>query len=947
MREGRREYHVVGVLCLACVITSCSGEDAGAVAETGPIGEVRATLDRGDYAEAERLARAALAELSAAGGARSLEAAELSDALVVTLGRGGRAFAPDAVELGEQAVGVKRELLGPRDPSVATSLDNLGSLFFVRGEYDLAGEQYAAALAILDSAAADDPAHRIALATVHSHLGPLNQELGRFSAARLHYESALSTFIDALGAGDSRVAMSQNNLATLLVKVGDYVPALALYRESMAALEGRLGSEHPLIATAKHNQAELQQRMGRLDDAVELYRQSLTTKQNTLGPEHPSVALTLGNLSYLFSDRAEPTAADTLAERAVDIQEAALGPEHVDVAYSLVSLGRAQSARGDRAGARRSLERALELRARALGTDHPLAVTPLYFLSEAVEREGNPREALDLALRAETIARGHLRLTARGAPDRQALRYAAERLPSLDAALSLAAGLGDPSATAATWDALIRSRAVVLDEMATRHRLANDADTPAGRAVLESYRTAAERLSNLLLRGPAGDVVRYGRLIAALRVELEEAERAVGALSEASRMGFAQQNVGFEDVRAALPQDVSLVAYTRIARGSRLEERPAEYVAFVLDGRDSEPRIAALGSARDIETAIRRWRDEMVPAAVVRDPSGHEAAGIRVRELLWDPLGIEVTGDRLVLLVPDGAIHLVNFSALPVSPGRALAEVDVLLHELSSERDVLTEEHAPARQELLAVGGVEPRARGARSAPSIASGPTGPCLDMSQADFPPLPGSLAEIRGIASIWEGSSGAARGPAVELATRAATEAAFKREAPGKGVVHLATHGFFSANDCWTDPASVTSPLQLSGLVFSSDGSDDGSSDGVLLAEEVATMDFRRARWVVLSGCDTGLGSIQVDEGILGLRRAFRMAGAGTVIMSLWPVEDLSADTFMQSLYRARFDRGASTAASMREAYRDALARTRRERGHAHPLYWAPFIASGDWR
>jgi CHAT domain-containing protein len=134
-----------------------------------------------------------------------------------------------------------------------------------------------------------------------------------------------------------------------------------------------------------------------------------------------------------------------------------------------------------------------------------------------------------------------------------------------------------------------------------------------------------------------------------------------------------------------------------------------------------------------------------------------------------------------------------------------------------------------------------------------------------------------------------------------------------------------------------------------VFSSGGRVDrvDAGDGVLLAEEVATMDFSHARWVVLSGCDTGLASIQVDEGILGLRRAFHVAGAGTVIMSLWPVEDLSAETFMSSLYRARFDENRSTAAAMRQAYRDALAATRREHGHAHPLYWAPFIASGDWR
>jgi CHAT domain-containing protein/tetratricopeptide (TPR) repeat protein len=930
-------------LSLACVVGGCSGgEEDVAPAVSGPVAEVRAALDRGAYADAEQLARAALDTLRAAGGDRSLEAGELSDALLIALARGGKASAPDAAVLAEQAVDIKREVLGPRHPSVATSLDNAGWLHFVRGEYERAGELYADALAILDSAAAADPEHRVALATVHSHLGPLNQELGQFSTARSHYERALDTFIDALGPGASQVAMSRNNLATLLVKVGDYTPALALYRESLTSLEGQLGSEHPLIATSKHNQAELQQRLGRFDEAVELYRQSLETKQRTLGPEHPSLALTLGNLSYLYTDRGDPTAADTLAERAVAIHESAYGAEHVDVAYSLVSLGRAQSASGDPAGARSSLERALELRTRALGSEHPLLVAPLHFLSQAVERDGDATEALELALRAEAIARAHLRLTARGAPDRQALRYAAERFPSLDMAISLASRLGDAAATTSVWDALIRSRAVVLDEMATRQRLANEIGTPAAQGTLDAYRAAAERLSNVLLRGPGPDVARYGQLLDELRAELEDAERAVAALSEANRIDIAMQNAGFDDVRDAMPANAVLVAYARVAPGGAGSPSVGEYVAFVLDDRNRPPRVVGLGPAREVETAIRRWRDEMVPEAPARDANGHVAPGARLRELLWDPLEIDAAGDRLILLVPDGAIHLVNFAALPVANGRALAEVDVLTHQLSSERDLLIDARPPARQDLLAMGGVQP-GPGTRSTAPSPTGASSGCFDVSRAQFPFLAGSLDEVRGVASIWDVTD--AR-PAEVLTGPGATEAAFKREAIGKSVVHLATHGFFSANDCWTDPATGTSPLQLSGLVFTAEGGSP-ESDGVLLAEEVATLDFSAARWVVLSGCDTGLGSIQVDEGILGLRRAFRTAGAGTVIMSLWPVEDVSADAFMQSLYRARFDELRSTAASMRQAYRDALIATRRERGHAHPLYWAPFIASGDWR
>ncbi len=119
-----------------------------------------------------------------------------------------------------------------------------------------------------------------------------------------------------------------------------------------------------------------------------------------------------------------------------------------------------------------------------------------------------------------------------------------------------------------------------------------------------------------------------------------------------------------------------------------------------------------------------------------------------------------------------------------------------------------------------------------------------------------------------------------------------------------MHVATHGFFASNECLTGLTDLANPLRLSGLAFATS---PDPADALLLAEEVATLNLRDAQWVVLSGCDTGIGQIEVDEGILGLRRAFRVAGAGTLIMSLWLVEDRSAETFMAELYEARLNGG----------------------------------------
>ena len=118
-----------------------------------------------------------------------------------------------------------------------------------------------------------------------------------------------------------------------------------------------------------------------------------------------------------------------------------------------------------------------------------------------------------------------------------------------------------------------------------------------------------------------------------------------------------------------------------------------------------------------------------------------------------------------------------------------------------------------------------------------------------------------------------------------------------------------------------------------------------DGILTAEEVAALDLQGVDLAVLSACESGLGELRAGEGVLGLRRAFSIAGACTLIMSLWPVDDEATRDWMSALYRHRFVEGASTADAVREASLDLL-EARRETGlSTHPFYWAGFVAAGD--
>jgi CHAT domain-containing protein len=141
----------------------------------------------------------------------------------------------------------------------------------------------------------------------------------------------------------------------------------------------------------------------------------------------------------------------------------------------------------------------------------------------------------------------------------------------------------------------------------------------------------------------------------------------------------------------------------------------------------------------------------------------------------------------------------------------------------------------------------------------------------------------------------------------------------------------------------------PLHLAGFALAGanrrDSVGTGAEDGILTAEEIAALDLSGVEWAVLSGCDTGLGDLAAGEGVLGLRRAFQIAGARTVIMSLWSVEDEATRQWMTALYRHRTTTATTTAEAMRAATLDVLGARRRAGLSTHPFSWGAFIAAGD--
>jgi CHAT domain-containing protein len=370
---------------------------------------------------------------------------------------------------------------------------------------------------------------------------------------------------------------------------------------------------------------------------------------------------------------------------------------------------------------------------------------------------------------------------------------------------------------------------------------------------------------------------------------------------------------------------------------------------------------------------VDAWREQADGRAIVRGTTLAEAEreyrlkAAQLRRRVWDPIAAHVGGASRVFVVPDGALSLISFSALPIGRDRYLLDDGPTLHYLATERDLVPSEAPPPGRGLLAVGGAAFDEAGPPG--SISRAPTGAgCRSLAAAHFEPLPGTTNEVSDLARLWPSASGATADDVLVLSGRGATKTAVTRAVAGKRVVHLATHGFFLQPGCDSHPGGtravgalasgssatpvlVDNPLLLSGLAFAganrSGAGHSGGVSGILTAEEVAGLNLQGTEWAVLSACNTGLGKIKAGEGVLGLRRAFQIAGARTIIMSLWSVEDQATRMWMRALYQERFLNGAATADAVRSASLQVLRSRRGHRQSTHPFYWAAFVAAGDWR
>lgn len=380
-------------------------EQAEQLDEPRPLIAARLALARaqeraGDYAAAQRTGELAFAEADAAGddiGALTAAVQLLSVVGVRQMeAKGGehwRRLAQSKVE---------RAGLADDDLRVANLHHHAGSMREVWGDYDQALDHYEHALTIFEQQLGRE--HPTVASSVNN-LGNVYFRLGDYEGALAQYSRALELREAVFGPGHPLIGSTLNNLGNVHQERGDYDSALDFYRRSLALREQILPEGHPVLAGSFNNIGYTLEKLGDYDGALISHQRALELREQALGSDHPDVALSLSNIGIVHERKGSLAEAMSFHRRALEVVEAKLGPEHVEVAWAYHNLGNVHAARGEFDEALAYQLRALAIRQQALGIDHPEVAEALAAIGEARLGRGEASVALESLQRAAEILR--------------------------------------------------------------------------------------------------------------------------------------------------------------------------------------------------------------------------------------------------------------------------------------------------------------------------------------------------------------------------------------------------------------------------------------------------------------------------------------------------------------------------------------------------------------
>jgi CHAT domain-containing protein len=372
-------------------------------------------------------------------------------------------------------------------------------------------------------------------------------------------------------------------------------------------------------------------------------------------------------------------------------------------------------------------------------------------------------------------------------------------------------------------------------------------------------------------------------------------------------------------------------------KNAQTDKADTAYLALIVSNESIRPLLIKNGKA--LETTYLQAYQKLMK--VSKNPIVFEDT--LFYRAFWQPIAQQLGSEvKTVYFSPDGVYHQINLNTLqdPVSK-RFVVEENYQIQLLTSLQDLFAEKKANENKTALLVGRpqysmskeeYQAAVSNVRGGEELISEAQTANKAVSEVKWGDLPETETEVASVSKLLKERKWAA-----EVFTgRSALEEQIKK---GKNptILHIATHGYFIP----TNSKNQINGMLNSGLVLAgvnTSDKDDKSEDGILTAYEAADLSLDDTDLVVLSACETGLGEVASGEGVYGLQRGFKVAGAKSLIMSLWRVDDTVTQELMKTFYEQWL-----SGKNKREAFK--IAQLQIKNKYKYPYFWGAFVMVGE--
>lgn len=827
-----------------------------------------------------------------------------------------------------------RKAEGEQHEDYALSLANLGSLYRQTNQYEKAIRVLSTSVGLTEKKLGRNNEQ---FASTYLNLGALHMQMGNYPAALTCIKEVQQIRRKLFPLTHPKYIEVLSNLGSLYDLMDEYVQAETFLEEATKLRREQLGVKHQAYWYSVQNLARLQYRLGNTERALLLDRELVQlVAANAPGHEVHVAALNALIVDYLQLD--DYARADSVAGEALVALDLKLGKSSRYYGSILNNLAGVYMKSGRLREAETTLRKASDAYQQVARVDNNTMLSiyrrhgEIYaqmgrtgqadsayalaqktaaglvgtksvgyaemLLSKAISAYalGQPTEAFDLTRQyneiiQETLVANFLYWTAQ-----QRQNYLKRWLTAYHFAFNTATIQSDkPDARRLFYDQTLYLKNLLLAEQTQFKRaIRQQASTPL-KAQYDSLVAVRTTLNGQLAKPLAQQ-----RGIDSLENRAETLEKAIARQSAVFRHAQQSLTIRWQDVRNALRPGEAAVEFVSFPyhNGRQLTDS-VRYIALVLRPGDTAPALVPLLTHEAPLRQLLSRRPGTAGGGAMYVQRGSEvesdqlSRGDSLYRLIWQPLESLLNRSRRVFVSPGGLLHQVAFAALPckLASGQSALLLDRYdLRLVGNTRAVVerSETHLPSKATAVLVGGID-----------YGQSSVTESTNTMRVRFDSLPGTAREVGRIHQLWNGR-------ATTITGTAATEArltSFSEQAPS--VLHLATHGYYQPLATVKAGISLTTdPLLRTGLALASankNGASSTADDGVLTAYEVANLDLSGLQLAVLSACETGLGDIQGSEGVFGLQRAFRMAGAKQVVVSLWSVPDGPTSVFMETFYR----------------------------------------------